>query len=45
VNAALYYEDEKFSARVSVAYRDEYPTTCHADTLFREPPGQSDQDE
>jgi TonB-dependent receptor len=26
VNATLYYEDTKFSARVSVAYRDEYLT-------------------
>lgn len=26
VNATLYYEDEKLSARVSVAYRDEYLT-------------------
>ena len=26
VNATLYYEDQKLSARVSVAYRDEYLT-------------------
>jgi iron complex outermembrane receptor protein len=26
-NATLYYEDERFSARVSAAYRSDYPTT------------------
>ena len=26
-NATIYYEDDKFSARVSAAYRSEYPTT------------------